>query len=664
MVYVHPASGERFYMRLLLNIVVGVKMFEEIRTVDGIVYSTYKEACFHRGLLESGKEWHIALTDASLCVSASQLHNLFVTLLVFAKLVTPQNSGQATGKIWLTILNTNGLPELNTVSTSKYKNELLLEEMMYDCEKLHLKSSEAVHCLNQMQRIIFDQIVESVDKDIGGFYFVYGPGGTGKTFLWSTIIARLRGEGKIVLAVVSSGIASLLIDGGRTAHSRFKIPIDADEFSCCEVKQNTFLAELIYSTSLVIWDEAPMTHRFVFEAVDHTFRDIRSKVDPNVGTLPYDGLTMVLGGDFRPVLPVIQKKGREEIVATSISKSRLWQYCKVFTLRENMRIERNVPKVTIRGKKVQFRDWVLSLGDGLEQTIIIGDDPEPSWITLPEEASTKNWNRPLCFCWSALEIHPIFSVLSIGIYVSMDHFILPGEFKVYKSYDSICKGSSTSEADEVLYPPEYLNSLKSSGMPNHEIAVKVGAPIMLLRNLNAKKGLCNGTRLIITRCYPFLIEALIITGTRIGDTTYVPRITMCPADKTVLFVLKRKQFPIAVCYAMTVNKSQGQTIQNVGLYLPDPIFGHGQMYVAVSRVPSPNGLKIVTVDDNEVTKGYTKNIVYREVFDNLVQSLATAYANDGLVSEAERNISTVENLIEPITELPKFALGSTIAPIK
>ncbi|XP_074356468.1 uncharacterized protein LOC141696187 [Apium graveolens] len=581
MVYMHPASGERFYMRLLLNIVVGVKMFEEIRTVDGIVYSTYKEACFHRGLLES---------------------------------------------------------ELNTVSTSKYKNELLLEEMMYDCEKLHLKASEAVHCLNQMQRIIFDQIVESVDKDIGGFYFVYGPGGTGKTFLWSTIIARLRGEGKIVLAVVSSGIALLLIDGGRTAHSHFKIPIDADEFSCCEVKQNTFLAELICSTSLVIWDEDPMTHHFVFEAVDRTFRDIRSKVDPNVGTLTYDGLTMVLGGDFRQVLPIIQKKGRGEIVAASISKSRLWQYCKVFTVRENMRIERTVPKVTIHGKKVQFRDWVLSLGDGLEQTIIIGDDPEPSWITLPEEVLVNylgdaieaivneiykdllHRHEDVEYLRNRAVLRPLNEhVDSVNVTVLCR---LPGEFKVYKSYDSICKGSSTSEADQVLYPPEYLNSLKSSGMPNHEIEVKVGAPLMLLRNLNAKKGLCNGTRLIITRCYPFLIEALIITGTRIGDTTYVPRITMCPADKAVPFILKRKQFLIAVCYAMTVNKSQGQTVQNVGLYLPDPVFGHDQMYVTVSRVTSPNGLKIVTVDDNEVTKGYTKNIVYRVVFDNLVQSLS------------------------------------------
>lgn len=225
-----------------------------------------------------------------------------------------------------------GLPELNTGITTKYRNELLLEEMMYDREELVHRARKSANCLNHMQRIILQQIMESVELDRGGLYFVYGPGGTGKTFLWSALISRLRSEGKIVLAVASSGIASLLIDGGRTAHSRFKIPIAIDEFSCCEIKQNTYLAQLICKTSLVIWDEAPMTHRYIFEAVDRTFRDIRTKVNPDANSMSFGGLAMFLGGDFRQTLPVLPKKGREEIVAASIIKSRLWQDCTVFRL--------------------------------------------------------------------------------------------------------------------------------------------------------------------------------------------------------------------------------------------------------------------------------------------------------------------------------------------
>ena len=152
---------------------------------------------------------------------------------------------------------------------------------------------------------------------------------------------------------------------------------------------------------------------------------------------------------------------------------------------------------------------------------------------------------------------------------------LEGEVKVYHSCGSVCKGFSNSDADEVLYPAEYLNAFKFSGIPNHEVHVKFGAPIMLLRNINAKKGLCNGTRTIVTRCYPFQIEVLIITGNRFRETTYIPRINMRPDKKIFPFVLKRKQFPIDVCHAMTINKSLGQMVQNVELFLPDPVFCHG-----------------------------------------------------------------------------------------
>lgn len=195
---------------------------------------------------------------------------------------------------------------------------------------------------------------------------------------------------------------------------------------------------------------------------------------------------------------------------------------------------------------------------------------------------------------------------------------LPGDCTVYRSSDSICKGSCNNAADDILYPPEFLNSLKYSGVPNHELEMKVGVPIMLLRNLNPKKGLCNGTRLIVTRCYRILIEALIITGNKSGEKTYIPGICMSPADKTMPFVLKRKQFPIAVCYAMTINKSQGQTLKNVGLYLPNPAFGHGQIYVAISRVTSPSGLRILCVNEDEKYAGYTKNVVYHEIFNDIV----------------------------------------------
>ena len=101
-----------------------------------------------------------------------------------------------------------------------------------------------------------------------------GYGGTGKTYLWKAITTKLRSEGKIVLAVASSGIAALLLQGGRTAHSRFHIPLNLTDESTCDIKQGSHLAELLNKTTLILWDEAPMSNKICFEALDKTLRDI------------------------------------------------------------------------------------------------------------------------------------------------------------------------------------------------------------------------------------------------------------------------------------------------------------------------------------------------------------------------------------------------------
>ncbi|KAL5704830.1 DNA helicase [Ranunculus cassubicifolius] len=183
----------------------------------------------------------------------------------------------------------------------KASNRLIQEELDYNCDELRQEFEEMHAKLNSEQEEIFSQVTCNALKKKGGFFFVYGSGGTGKTFLWKTIIARLRSEGKIVLPVASSGIASLLLQGGRTAHSRFKIPIEVDDSTTCNISQQTDLAELIRISDLVIWDEAPMNHRNIFEAVDKTLRDLMKQIDKDADKKPFGGKTVVLGGDFRQV---------------------------------------------------------------------------------------------------------------------------------------------------------------------------------------------------------------------------------------------------------------------------------------------------------------------------------------------------------------------------
>ncbi len=132
-----------------------------------------------------------------------------------------------------------------------------------------------------------------------------------------------------------------------------------------------------------------------------------------------------------------------------------------------------------------------------------------------------------------------------------------------------------------LYSVEFLNTLQFNDIANHELELKVGVPILLLRNFNQSIGLCNGTRLIVKRLGQRVIEAEIITGNNVGKCVFITRIIMCPFGTDWPFVLRRHQFPVRLAFAITINKSQGQTLDNVGVY--SPIYSHGQLYVVVSR---------------------------------------------------------------------------------
>ena len=140
---------------------------------------------------------------------------------------------------------------------------------------------------------------------------------------------------------------------------------------------------------------------------------------------------------------------------------------------------------------------------------------------------------------------------------------------------------------------------------------------MLLRNIDQANGLCNGTRLQVTHLGKNVIGAKVITGKNIGVQIFIPRMNLSPSEIGLPFMFQRRQFPISLCFVMTINKSQGQTLNKVGLYLSRPVFTHGQLYVALSRVKSKKGLKILILDDNGIPTNFTTNVVYKEIFENV-----------------------------------------------
>ncbi|KAD0975278.1 hypothetical protein E3N88_43475 [Mikania micrantha] len=196
--------------------------------------------------------------------------------------------------------------------------------------------------------------------------------------------------------------------------------------------------------------------------------------------------------------------------------------------------------------------------------------------------------------------------------------MFPGAKKEYLTSDNNCELEYLhANFDHNLYSPDVLNGLKLSGLPNHKLQLKVGVPVMLLRNIDQRNGLCNGTRLQIVSLGDRVIEAEIISGRNIGTQAFITRIPLTPSDKKIPFKFQRRQFLIVVCFAMTINKSQGQLLSKVGLFLKDPVFTHGQLYIALSRVKSKDGLKLLILDKDGQLTNKTTNVVYKEVFTNL-----------------------------------------------
>lgn len=202
---------------------------------------------------------------------------------------------------------------------------------------------------------------------------------------------------------------------------------------------------------------------------------------------------------------------------------------------------------------------------------------------------------------------------------AINNSVLQTLVETEKMYLSADMAFNDGGAPNVMIPNEYLNTLSVPGIPLHNTVLKRHCPIILLRNLNPGEGLCNGTRMVVTELAERVIEAQILAGTHAGKKAFIPRISLDTSLSAGLgFILRRRQYPIRLGFGMSINKVQGQSLDRVGICLNNPVFAHGQLYVAVSRCTDGRRLRILlpVSNDGEVspTKS-TPNIVYREVFN-------------------------------------------------
>ncbi|XP_074299982.1 uncharacterized protein LOC141631176 [Silene latifolia] len=607
-----PGEGERYYLRLLLAHVRGPTSFEDLLTVDGNCCASFQEAALRRGILEEDNAAGKCMDEAVQVEMPNALRRLFATLLIFG---CPNNPAEFWCEYYDALSEDYRKQFPNDPDKILHRTAAQVEGFLegmgksfvdFNLKHLHVKDEPTMQStrdimdalsapvplvqlaaqkeLNVNQRLAYKAIIQHVKMQKPGAFFIDGPGGTSKTFLYGALYAKVRSMGKICQPTATSGIAASNLPTGRTTHSRFKLPLDSDESLTCDVPKQGGLAGLIREASLVIWDEASMAKKENIEAVNMLFQDVCSS------SAPFGGKVIVFGGDFRQVLLVLPNPTQQEAVDASIVSSSLWQHLTKFSLTENIRA-RAYP---------EFAQFLLNLGNGdlqandsalveIPMNLILktsdAEQPEQTLIrNVFPEIKQSDFNADI-FTERAILTPRNSDVDAINNMLIED---FPGEPHIYKSFDSVIDDNSN------VYPAEFHNSLSPAGMTPHELIVKENSPIILLRNLDPAAGLCNGIRLICKRFCPNMIECEISTGFYTGEQVFLPRINLRPSKSSKFPVnFQRKQFPIKLSFTMTINKAQGQTLKRVGIYLPKPCFSHGHLYVALSRARTSAELKVL-----------------------------------------------------------------------
>ena len=381
---VHPAAGDSFYLRMLLNsdFCKGKQGFEDLRTVDTDICATYKEACEKLGMLQDDHEWEIVLEEAGSNTSCSNIRNLYLTIALWCEpanpkalfdqfwlqwtddlvakartkgvILNPQDEGDQQRlktlvlldlkqKLYIShkeladihLIDPTEEEEAAVVGVTGSRSVVVRDELDFNVQLMETYAQNASEKYTTEQAAIHNKVIEAVKSKKGKCIFIKARGGCGKTFLLNGLLATVRSlevGGCVALATATTGKAARHLLKGRTFHSRFKAPLILSDNCKLRIPVQTELAKLIKMAKIILVDEVTMMDNRLLQALNDSLCDIMAT------DLPFGDKVLVISGDFRQTLPIVKGASRAGIVSRCINQHPLWQHFEVMELSVNMRV--------------------------------------------------------------------------------------------------------------------------------------------------------------------------------------------------------------------------------------------------------------------------------------------------------------------------------------
>uniref|UniRef100_A0A1B0CVT6 ATP-dependent DNA helicase n=1 Tax=Lutzomyia longipalpis TaxID=7200 RepID=A0A1B0CVT6_LUTLO len=497
---VNAQNVELRCLRLLLLHVTGCTSWNDVRTCNGIVYNTFSEAAIARGLIASDEEFPWTIAEALTLDTPLACRITFAIMLQFNNPPNAQTtwdvhkdglSGDFVDALGCSseeaheyalahinaILRENGaqplhqylrdvtiMDELPHIAAAVIRNNGAQQPTIEDITVI---LSERYGLLNAAQRHIFDTIVASLhERRRGGHqqhvpnrwcFFIDGPGGTGKTFLYETIYYYCLAEGFNCIVTAWTGIAASLLPTGRTVHATFRLSPTLTETTTCNIPRHSSDGQKLFNADIILWDECSMTDSHAFTAVNRCLQEITGCA------MPFGNKVMVVGGDFRQILPVVAHGDRAEVVARSLLLHETWRYFQRLQLQFNERAGHG---------NEEFASELQAIGEG-KKSNINGLHTFPARMCvrsvdalIERVFGAEIGNEVSDQCAILCPRHDACHVINDAVTRRME-----GVARVYRASNRI-----VDETDEtrMLYSDEFLAAQHPSGLPPHVLTLKKG----------------------------------------------------------------------------------------------------------------------------------------------------------------------------------------------